>query len=208
MCAVVNGAFPGTPFPYTWFLAGDQLDFSDDINASSRPYSEVEIGSVDRDPRVITSEVHRCRQSKTLEADGNLIETGTAPTDDPHFINLRDNQSIDPGDGVIDDIDNLNVVQIDVSGSGRVAFSVAASVPAIDYVGTLSFDPDSHVARFRGGVDAFPSYEMYVSVHGGPATQSYAFPATDPLAIVGGTPPTMSTSASRSPRRGLMTAAG
>jgi hypothetical protein len=51
-------------------------------------------------------------------------------------------------------------VQIDVSGSGRVPFSVAAFAPAIDYVGTLSFDPDSRVARFRGGVDGFPSYEM------------------------------------------------
>ena len=76
-------------------------------------------------------------------------------------------------------------MQIDVSGSGRVPFSVAPFVPAIDYVGTLSFDPDSRVARFRGGVDGFPSFEMYVSVDGGPAAQIGAFAATDPFELVG-----------------------
>jgi hypothetical protein len=185
MCAVVNGTFPGTPFPKTWFLVGDQRGFSDDINASSRLHSEAEIGSLDADPRVITSEVHRCGQSKALDADGNVIETGTAPTDDMHFFNLRRNQTVDPEGGVIDDSDNPNLVQIDVSGSGRVPFSVAPFVPAIDYVGTLSFDPDSRVARFRGGVDGFPSFEMYVSVDGGPAAQIGAFAATDPFELVG-----------------------
>jgi hypothetical protein len=43
--AVVTGTFPGTPFPQTWYLVGDQRSFSDDIHASSRMHSEVETGA-------------------------------------------------------------------------------------------------------------------------------------------------------------------
>ncbi len=61
----VQGTFPGTPFPETWFLAGDQRSFSDDIHASSRLHSEVEIGSINTDAAVINFQFHagsRCQR--------------------------------------------------------------------------------------------------------------------------------------------------
>lgn len=182
---IVHGTFPGTPFPETWFLAGDQRSFSDDIHASSRLHSEVEIGGIDTDTRAINFQFHACGESRALDPNGNIIETGTAPTTDMAFFNLRRNQTVDPNGGVIDDSDNPDLVQIDVSGSGRVPFSVAPFVPTIDYVGTLSFDPDSRQARFRGGIDGFPSYEMFVTVDNGPPTQIGEFSANDPFDLVG-----------------------
>jgi len=183
--AVVNGFFPGTPFPDTWFLAGDQREFSDDIHASSRLHSEVEIGSIDTANAVVNFQFHAAGESRALDSDGNVIETGTAPTTDMSFFNLRRNQTVDPEGGVIDDSDNPNFVQIDVSGSGRVPFSVAPFVPTIDYVGTLSFDPDARIGRFRGGIDGFPSYEMYVAVDNGPPIRLGAFSANSPFDLVG-----------------------
>ncbi|GAA1531922.1 hypothetical protein GCM10009827_057110 [Dactylosporangium maewongense] len=183
--AVVQGTFPGTPFPSTWFLAGDQRSFSDDIDASARLHSEVEIGGLDTGTPDVTFEMHRCGESRALDADGNVIEVGVAPTTDMAFFNLRRNQTVDPEGGVIDDDDNPNLVQIDVSGSGRVPFSVAPFVPSIDYVGTLSFDPDSKQARFRGGIDGFPAYEIYVTVDGGTPVPVGAFSANNPFELFG-----------------------
>jgi hypothetical protein len=181
----VQGTYPGLPWPQTWYLAGDQREFSDDIHASSRLHSEVEIGGLDQSDRSINFQWHACGESHALDADGNITERATAPTTDMSFSNLRRNQTADPNGGVIDDSANPNLVQIDVSGSGRVPFDVAPYVPSIDYVGTLSFDPDSRTARFRGGIDGFPSYEVYVAVDNAAPVQLGAFKANDPFDLVG-----------------------
>jgi len=182
---VVTGDYPGLPWPRTWYLAGDQRGFSDDIHASSRLHSEVEISGLDGDAPAITLQWHACGESRSLDEQGNVIDAATAPTTDMAFFNLRHNQTVDPEGGVIDDSDNPHLVQIDVSGSGRVPFPIAPYVPAIDYVGTFSFDPDTRVARFRGGIDGFPAYEFYASVDNAAPAQIGAMAAGSPFDLVG-----------------------
>jgi len=184
----VNGNFVaavGWPFPHTWYLAGDQRSFSSDIHASARMHSEVEIQGVDSDPRTISLESHICGESLALDVDGNIVLRDTASTDQMGFANLRRNQSVDPEGGVVDDSPNPNLVQIDANGTASVPFPVAPFVPAIDYSGTFSFDPDSGEARFRGGTDGFPAYEFYVVVDNGDPVLIGNFEPISPFELVG-----------------------
>lgn len=45
--------------------------------------------------------------------------------------------------------------------------------PAIDFSGTVTFDPATRKVQFKGSVGAFPAFEAYASLNGGPARRLF-----------------------------------
>jgi hypothetical protein len=148
------------PVPLPRFFAGDQRDFSSDINALSRIHSEVTINGLSGQSQTFT-ENSFCGETIEVDADGNTIGTGTASSSGVRFFNLRGSQTVDPEGGIINGPPGS--VQIDFVGT---AGNPLMGAPTIDYSGTLVIDVVRRIVSVSGARNGFPAYEMYCVVDG------------------------------------------
>src|SRR5439155_18224149 len=81
------------------FFAGDQREFSDDVNAFARMHSEVRLEGLSTDNPTIAFQNNVCGESREVDGKGNIIASATASADRMFFANLRGSQSVDPDGG-------------------------------------------------------------------------------------------------------------
>jgi len=163
---------------------GDSRDFDNEIHASSRMHSEVEVGHLDTAPAV-DFQWHQCGTSHGIDSStGNELESATAATSGMQFSNLRGNATVDPVAGV--DIDpNPNLVQIDYDGAAAMPLLPS---PDIDMNFVFKADPVGGTVAFDGMVDEFPAYEIYATAdNGSPKTMLNLMPppGNTPLNLIG-----------------------
>src|SRR6266478_4426998 len=170
------------PIPVPRFFAGDQRDFSDDVNASARMHSEVRLEGLSTDAPTIASQNNVCGESREVDGEGNIIASATASADRIFFVNLRGSQSVDPdGGGVVDGIPGS--IQIDIVGSAGMPLMPS---PDIDYSGTLTIDRLEGNLLFKGAVSNFPAFEIYFRVNDGPTGTLAQIQPQIPLDLFGG----------------------
>jgi hypothetical protein len=137
----------------------DQRSFSNDLEASSRMHSEIEI---DLDQRVISREFHHCHPTIEVDAEtGEVKCEESAGTEHMKFSNFE----------ISDDARNI---QVEIKGSSKnpclkiVHLKVS---PNLDYYGTISIqlDPAHQESQitFNGKIETYPAFEMYASVNNG-----------------------------------------
>lgn len=171
----------GTPIPQRRFFTGDQREFSDDPEASSRMHTEVRLVGLSSDTPRIDSQRNLCGESHEVDPEGNVIATATASSEGMTFLNLRGSQTVDPEGGVIDGIPGS--IQIDVVGSAKLP--LAGLAPDIDYSGTLTIDRAEGNVLFRGAVSGFPAFEMYFKVNDGKEVTMTQLSPISPLELIG-----------------------
>jgi hypothetical protein len=76
---------PSMPVPR--FFAGDQREFSDDVNASARMHSEVRLEGLSTDAPTIAFQNNVCGESREVDGEGNIIASATASADRMFFVN-------------------------------------------------------------------------------------------------------------------------
>lgn len=153
----------GPPGPQPRFFAGDQREFSDHRDASSRMHSEVRIEGLASDSPSIAFQKNQCGESQEIDNEGNVLAAATASASRMFFTNLRGAQTVDPEGGVDDGI--AGSIQIDVVGSAGMP--LIALAPDIDYSGSITIDRAEGNVLFRGAVSQFPAFEIYFSVNDG-----------------------------------------
>lgn len=169
-----------TPVPVIRYFSGDQREFSNDINASARMHSEVRIEALSSDTPQLVSQRQICGTSHEVDADGNIIASATASTEQMSFFNLRGSQTVDPEGGVIDGIPGS--VQIDLAGSASLPLILA---PDIDYSGTFIIDRAEGNVLFQGAVSGFPAFEVYFSVNDEPPVTLAQIAPISPIELFG-----------------------
>jgi hypothetical protein len=171
----------GTPVPDFRFFTGDQREFSEDPDASSRMHAEVKLVDLSSERPRIEVQRNQCGKSHEVDEDGNIIASATASNERMTFLNLRGSQTVDPEGGVIDGISGS--VQIDVVGSAQLP--LVGLAPDIDYSGTLTIDRLEGSVLFKGAVSGFPAFEMYFKVNDGPPVTLAQLAPISPIELIG-----------------------
>ena len=158
----------GLVYDYEYF-SGDGRGFSDEIHASARLHSEVEISGIAEGNPVIAGQYHACGASHALDSSLNIVDTKTA-TPRASF----DQVSMSGG-------------HVTVGYTGAANMPLITGSPDIDMHGTFSVDVATGVVQFSGMIDAFPWYEAYAAVNGGSPVTLFAENPTGsgPLDLMG-----------------------
>ena len=163
---MLRGPVPGVS---DCFLT-DGRDFSSDIDASSRMHSEIEI---DLSGPSEVFQWHRCHATVEVDCEDGTEECRQeADTSDMTFRDLR---------GAPD-----SLIHIDLRGAANNPCFTGS--PDIDYTGTVTIDTRARTVAFAGMIDAFPAFEMYASIDGGPALtlfRTLPIPGKDPWNLAG-----------------------
>ena len=142
---VING-------PSTWFndcFRTDQRSFDSEIHASSRMHSEVEI---DLDMPGINLQWHNCDKTHEIDCeDGDPECEDSGNTSRMYFYDLQ----------------VLTDTTLSIKLRGETNNPCFSGSPDIDYEGEIKFDVVNKEFSFDGYVDAFPAFEMYVTLNNG-----------------------------------------
>jgi hypothetical protein len=158
----------------------DQRSFSDDIHASARMHSEVEIDLV-RSKQVY--EFHHCYE--TIELDSKTGREKCRKLGGTENMHFSDVEFWENGLGF----------SIALKASAKnpcIAVATVKITPNLDYEGTirvaLTEDRQSAAVSFEGLVEAYPAFEMYASVNGGASQPIFRVPVAEgasPAAMMG-----------------------
>jgi hypothetical protein len=174
---------PMVPAP-TGCFHGDGRDFSDDPNEQRyRVRSQIDITGFTSGAAEFT-EFHQVGETQLVDCEtAEVLETAFAETDRMSFHDFQvGNTYPDPEGGVID---LPNEESAGVQYDGASANPLLPS-PDVDINLFLWVDSVGRTLYFHGAVNAFPDYEAYASVDGGPVITLFRHPHN--LEPLGGLP--------------------
>lgn len=148
-------------------FVGDGRGFSSDYDEGRfRARSEIVVsGFASNSPQ--TSEFHQCGETHLLDCDtGAVLQVDTAGTEGLSFHGFHvGNTYPDPQGGVVD---NPNELCVNFLYDGVTQNPLVVPSPDIDMALFFTIDPVDRAVWVRGAVNAFPDYEAYISIDGGP----------------------------------------
>jgi hypothetical protein len=163
---VIPGPFPGQLY------STDQRSFATNRDAHSRMHSEVRL-EIPFGPAMVEEQHRISKTTKFTKSDGSYV-IDCEKTGDNSRMRFRTSGS-------------SQVIRIEVYGASNNPCAVGS--PDIDYRGTITIDVPAEKISFSGYIDAFPAYEMYMSINEQPArTMFNCFPESGktPWNLVGG----------------------
>jgi hypothetical protein len=176
-----------TPGPVNACFLTDQRGFSDDIHASARLHSEIEI---DVTGRKMLREYHECFE--TIQVDRETGEELCRKHSSTERMKFDDFKAAE-----VDGCLTLTVVLNAASKNPCLEIASIKVSPNVDLSGTLTVAlrdaGQAALVAFDGVIETYPAFEMYVSVNGGPAQTVFredVVPDATPANLVG--PPSRS----------------
>jgi hypothetical protein len=158
----------------------DERSFSSDIHASARMHSEIEIDLVRRKH---VYEFHHCYE--TVEVDTKTGAEKCRKLGDAENMHFSDVEFFE------DEIGCSFAVKAS-SKNPCISIATVKIMPNLDYEGTiritLTEDRKSADVSFEGLVEAYPAFEMYLSINNGDAQPVFQVPIAEgatPSAMMG-----------------------
>lgn len=150
----------------------DGRDFSDDLDASARMHSEIEI---DLDTLNVVNELHRCYETTEVDCETGEVQCAErASTDHMQWENLEVSTA---------------GISVDLVGSTHnpcmKVIGIAVS-PNLDYDGTLTLTviSDRVEVAFEGHIETYPAFEMYASIADGTAHTVFREPVAEGASLL------------------------